>query len=296
MSRPTWLLLVAAVLLNCTPLSEAGSAVASATPTPSAMATDPGAEYFAPITGFRYASVTDGSDKAARQLLIAPAAKGAVTGLSSRTITSSGDPYGVSVSVFSIDPITAARPGLQRDLAQALAVKERTVRWGVAGRALDYYESGSIRTYAWLQRTYFVVVSSEDYAKLERITALLINANTSEARFVLAGQVTSKANGAPIANVRVAVLLGGGGECCYSGVPAVPSGSTGRFQVTVPEGIYRIQYYPSGIDGYGVQWWKDAADYDSATDIVVTNRNIALLDAALPTGYVLEGEVLDGSE
>src|SRR5260221_9214007 len=136
------------ILTACAPTGASTSASSqSGTPSPSASA---GSPYFAPITGFRYALAPEGSDKTARTLMIADVAKSALTGFEIRSITYNGDDFGVTVTVFNIDPLVSTKPALQRDLVVALAGKLRTTTFGLAGRRVEFLPAGPAFTYAWV--------------------------------------------------------------------------------------------------------------------------------------------------
>jgi hypothetical protein len=110
----------------------------------------------------------------------------------------------------------------------------------------------------------------------------------------LGGQVISRSTGVPIPDVTVNIVTAGP-VCCDGHIPLVYTGPTGRFSVTLPAGTYRVLFYPAGIDGYGPAWWKGATDFESATDVVVTTKNVYLPDAALPTGRGVLGTIVDAA-
>jgi len=217
--------------------------------------------------------------------------KGSVRGYTLRSITYNGEPYSVTVEVFDIDPLIATRRGLQDDLVAAAIGRSRTVPVELGARTVNYFSVSNFVSFLWLQSTSFVIVSTEQIAagKAEQITEALINANSTESRFFITGQVLSSATGNPIPNVRVWVTHVGR-DCCESVVPDVYTGPTGRYEVHVPEGEYRLQFYPRGIDGFGAVWYGGATDYESSQILRVT-RNMPSVDARLPIGHVVGGRV-----
>jgi hypothetical protein len=264
------------------------SPVPSATAAPSPTA-NPADEYLVTLTGFRFAPY-EGPTHSFLKELESGTLQDIVTGRSARSVRSGDEDYRVTVYVYALRVVAAGTAGKQEDIVERIAGSGWIDDTGLGGRTVAYIRKSSDAAYAWLQRTFFVVVVSEDHAHALTITRSLIDANTTEARFTITGQVTSRATGGPLLGVEVLLFKGGFAPCCDVAMPSVSTGITGRFSIIVPEGSYRIMFYPYGIDGYGVAWWKDGASFESATDLIVT-KNIGQIDRALPAGHVVSGKV-----
>ncbi len=219
-------------------------------------------KYLAPLLGYRYAPL---DQKIAAQYLVALAVHKGQTNIVldsvGRSITYNGDPYNVAVLVFAIDPLQSGRPTTQEELVNAIAGKSEVTSFNLEGRSADYFESdGPTSNFAWLQQTYFVIVAGQDETRMLRIAEALIRANSTEAHYSIND-----------------------------------TGSTGRYQLSVPEGTYRLEFYPYGLRGFGTTWWKDASDFDTAKDLVVSGRNAVAIDATLPVGFRVRGTVKTAS-
>lgn len=284
--RAFGLLLAVTLLSSCT---AAGTEVPPPSASPSASAES---AYLRPLTGFRYAPLDVKSGVDFRTPLQQNAAtRSAIRGYTLRAITFNGESYGVTLELFDIDPLVAGRDGMQDTLVTAATGRVSLREVGLGGRPVAYFNVSNFTSYLWLQGTTFAIVSAEPISvgKAALITESLINANTTESRYVVSGQVLSKANGNPVPNVTVWVTLAGR-DCCTNVVPGVVSGPTGRYQFYVPEGDYRILLYPRGIDGFGAGWYRDASDFDSAETIHVT-RNTSVGDSSLPAGHAVSGHL-----
>ena len=289
--RRSWLVTLGLLLACCTDVP-ATEVAPSATPVPTASATaNPADEYFVTLTGFRYALLEEQLPPFLRELE-SGSLKDIVAGKSSRSIVFNGDPYRVSVYVYALRPLAAGVAGAQDDITDKIAGAAWTDDVGLGGRTVAYIEKGSLTAYAWLQRTFYVVVvgADSDDDRSYAIARGLIDANTTEARYIITGQVTSKTSGGPLGGVEIVLFKGGFAPCCDLAMPSVNTGTTGRYQMTVPEGNYRIMFYPRGLDGYGTSWWKDGGTFESATDLTVT-KNANQIDGVLPAGHVVRGTV-----
>jgi len=286
--RRAWL--GVAVAIACCTSAPPPDVVASPTETPVPTASpNPADEYLVPLTGFRYAPL-EGTYHAFVKELESGSLQEIVAGKSARSLLFNGDDYRVSVYVYALRPLAAGTAGAQDDIVDKIAGSAWVDDVGLGGRTVAYLDKGSFSAYAWLQRTFFVVVVSGDDDRAYTIARSLIDANTVESRFIITGQVTSKATGGPLSGVTVVLFKGGFAPCCYLAMPSVSTGATGRFSMTVPEGDYRIMFYPYGLDGLGTAWWKDGTTFESATDLTVT-KNAAQIDSALPAGHAVRGKV-----
>jgi hypothetical protein len=258
------------------------------TPTPAPLAE----KYLSPLFGYRYAPL---DQKITAPYLIALAAHKGQTNVVidsvGRSIIYDGDPYEVSVLVFAIDPLQAGRSATQQELVNAIAGNNELTSFNLEGRSAQYFESEALKssTFAWLQQTYFVIVTGQDEGRMFRIAEALVRANSTEAHYTVNGLV-SAADGTPVDDVTV-ILWFAERTCCTQVVPPVYTGSTGRYQLSVPEGKYRVEFYPYGLVGFGTTWWKGASDFDTATDVVVSGRNAVAIDATLPVGVRVRGTV-----
>jgi hypothetical protein len=248
-------------------------------------------KYLATLLGYRYGPL---DQKITAPYLIALAAHKGQTNVVidsvGRSIIYNGDPYDVSVLVFAIDPLHAGRSATQRELVEAIAGNKELTSFNLEGRSAQYFESGAQRSnFAWLQQTYFVIVTGEDETRMLRIAEALVRANSSEAHYTVNGLVTAT-DGTPVEDVTV-ILWFAETTCCTRVVPPVYTGSTGRYQLSVPEGTYRVEFYPYGLVGLGTTWWKGASDFETATDLVVSGRNAVAIDATMPVGVRVRGTV-----
>jgi len=74
--------------------------------------------------------------------------------------------------------------------------------------------------------------------------------------------------GEGVEGVRVAAYLAGGTPCCRT-VGVATTGSAGTFVMFIPQGTYRIVVDPPTGSPYAAQWWRGAAGFASATDVIV---------------------------
>jgi len=289
--RRSWFGLLFVMLVSCTS-SPPAEVTPSATPLPSATAnTNPADEYLLALTGFRYAPLEAPLPSFVTELE-SGSLSDIVAGKAARSIVFNGDAYRVSVYVYALRPLAAGAAGAQDDITDKTAGSAWTDDIGLGGRTVAYIEKGSLAAYAWLQRTFYVVVvgADSDTDRSYAIARALIDANSTESRYIITGQVTSKTTGGPLAGVEIVLFNGGFARCCDLAMPSVITGSTGRYQMTVPEGEYRIMFYPRGLEGYGTAWWKDGATFETATDLTLT-KNANQVDGALPAGHVVRGTV-----
>ncbi|MDP9282085.1 MAG: carboxypeptidase-like regulatory domain-containing protein [Chloroflexota bacterium] len=290
--RRSWLGTLVVMLACCTSTPPQEAAAPSATPAVTVTASaNPADEYLLALTGFRYAPLEAPLPSFVKELE-SGSLQDIVAGKSARSIVFNGDPYRVAVYVYALRPLAAGAAGAQEDITDKIAGAAWTDDVGLGGRTVAYIEKSSLAAYAWLQRTFYVVVvgTNTDTDRTYAIARALIDANTTEARYIITGQVTSKMTGGPLSGVEIVLFKGGFARCCDLAMPSVITGSTGRYQMTAPEGNYRIMFYPRGIDGYGTTWWKDGATFESAIDLTVT-KNTNQIDGALPVGHVVRGTV-----
>jgi carboxypeptidase family protein len=284
--RRAWLCTLVALLVGCSAPPEVFTP--SATPAPGASA-NPADDYLVALTGYRYAPL-EGPFHSFLKELESGSLQDIVAGKSTRSILLSGDDYHVSVYVYALRPLAAGAAGAQDDIVEKIAGSAWIEDVGLGGRTVAYLEKDYFSAYAWLQRTFFVVVVSEDSDRAYAIARNLIDGNTLEARYIITGQVSSKTTGGPLSGVTVVLFKGGFAPCCDLAMPSVITGTTGRFTMTVPEGNYRIMFYPYGLEGYGVAWWKEGASFENATDLTVT-KNTGQIDGSLPAGIAVRGTV-----
>ena len=276
------------VLACCT--STPVEALPTDTPAPSATA-NPADEYLVALIGFRYAPIEASAPSFVKEL-DSGALRDVVAGKSARSILLSGDPYRVSVYVYALRALAAGKAGAQEDILDTAAGAAWIDDVGLSGRTVAYIHKDSLTAYAWLQRTFlvFVVGADSDLDRTYAIARALIDRNSTESRYIVTGQVTSKATHGPLAGVDIILFRGGFAPCCDLAMPSVATGPTGRFTMTVPEGNYRILFHPRRLDGYATTWWKDGATFETATDLVVS-KNMNEIDGALPAGHVVQGRV-----
>jgi len=71
-----------------------------------------------------------------------------------------------------------------------------------------------------------------------------------------------------VEGVRVAAYLAGGSPCCRM-VGVATTGFAGTFLMFIPQGTYRIVVDPPTGSPYAAQWWRGAAGFASAIDVIV---------------------------
>ena len=91
----------------------------------------------------------------------------------------------------------------------------------------------------------------------------------------VAGQVRSGPSFAQgVAGTRVAAYLAGT-PCCRT-VGLATTGAAGMFLMYVPPGTYRIVFDPPAGSPHAAQWWRGAAGFATATDVVVGSEHLYL--------------------
>lgn len=92
----------------------------------------------------------------------------------------------------------------------------------------------------------------------------------------IAGQVRSgPAFGDGVAGARVAAYLAGGTACCRV-VGVATTGVAGTFLLYVPQGTYRVIFDPPAGSPTAAQWWRAAASFASAADVIVGTEQVRL--------------------
>jgi hypothetical protein len=76
-----------------------------------------------------------------------------------------------------------------------------------------------------------------------------------------------------VEGVRVAAYLAGGTPCCRT-VGVATTGYGGTFVMFIPQGTYRIVVDPPTGSPYAAQWWRGAAGFASANDVIVGTAQI----------------------
>lgn len=78
-----------------------------------------------------------------------------------------------------------------------------------------------------------------------------------------------------IPGIRVVAYLASGTACCQVvGVAMTDDNST--FLMYLPKGIYRIAFTPPAGSPYAAEWWNDAADFATATDVTAGSEQVQL--------------------
>ncbi len=78
-----------------------------------------------------------------------------------------------------------------------------------------------------------------------------------------------------VEGARVAAYLAGGTPCCRL-VGLATSGYNGTFVMYVPPGTYRLVFDPPTGSPYAAQWWRGAAGFATATDVIVGPDRVQL--------------------
>lgn len=78
-----------------------------------------------------------------------------------------------------------------------------------------------------------------------------------------------------VEGARVAAYLAGGTPCCRA-VGVAMTGYNGTFLMQVPPGTYRIVVDPPAGSPYAAQWWRAAAGFATATDVIVRTERVQL--------------------
>lgn len=109
---------------------------------------------------------------------------------------------------------------------------------------------------------------------------------------VVSGRVTDASSSTPVQGVNVSAYTVG--SCC-SWVNGTATAADGTYSIRVPNGTYRLQFYPSSSTSYIAQWWSGGATasrYEEATDVLVsadvTGKNAALVQGRKITGTVTD--------
>src|SRR5439155_789309 len=97
--------------------------------------------------------------------------------------------------------------------------------------------------------------------------------------FLIRGTVRN-ASLAGLPNVFVDAFHGGGASCCSSGGYGSTDAS-GNFSFAVPNGTYRIEFFPPSWSRYLSQWWNGATSFATATDVVVSGADVPNINATL---------------
>ncbi len=111
--------------------------------------------------------------------------------------------------------------------------------------------------------------------------------------FRLSGTVTDQ-NGAVLKDVAVNAYTGGAAAVCCTWVAGNVTNDAGQFGTVVPNGTYRLQFYPL-FSNHLAEWWNDMPRFDMATDIVVNGADVSGKDAVLATGFRISGTVSDAA-
>jgi len=270
--------------------TETPSPTPSPTPTPSPSPSG-AASYFAPLTGYEYVPLPAVSLTAMRNSIESNATyKQYFLDFGGNSVTRSGEPLGLTIFVFQIDPSLTALAGARDAIAKGAVGNAPSVVLNLGGRPVTFWETASGKQYFWLHKNFMVLSLATDRVKAEPVLKALIDANTPESRYILSGQVTSAATSQALPNVTIALDFGGDVRCCVSALPTVRTNDQGRFTINgILEGTYRLVAIPTA-DGYGARWFGGAPDFSRATDVVV-NRNTSLIDIALPVGYNVVGTI-----
>ena len=109
--------------------------------------------------------------------------------------------------------------------------------------------------------------------------------------FAISGMIKNSA-GAGIANVSIYGYLGGTALCCTF-VQYAKTDSTGAYQIIVASGTYRLRLWPGSGSLYLAVWFPNAARFEDATDIVVSNADLSGKDATLASGFRITGRATD---
>jgi hypothetical protein len=78
-----------------------------------------------------------------------------------------------------------------------------------------------------------------------------------------------------VQGARVAAYLSAGTPCCRT-VGVATSGYNGTFLMHLPPGTYRFVFDPPTGSPYAAQWWRAAAGFATATDVVVGPDRVQL--------------------
>lgn len=295
MSRPrtaiTRAFRIATASLAAIALTLTGSTAALAvTPTPAARAT-------ATITGTVSADA-DGSPVTGASIVLLNAsgteAASALTG-EDGTFTASGldaGTYTVSVDAEGFEPRfwpTADSAGQ----AEQVTVTQEEIR---AGIDVTLIARSTAPVADARDASPNAAVPSVD-APLAMSDALLTSASiptdaptVAAATGSISGRVTRASDGAPVSNSPVMAQSTDGG----AGLTTVTSASGEYSIASVPDGTYKVSFYPAYGTSLAMEWWDGAASYDDASPVtVVGGQHITHIDAAMRERGSISGRVVD---
>jgi hypothetical protein len=78
-----------------------------------------------------------------------------------------------------------------------------------------------------------------------------------------------------VEGARVAAYLAGGTPCCRT-VGVATTGYNGTFVMYLPPGTYRFVFDPPTGSPYAAQWWRAAAGFATATDVIIGTAQVQL--------------------
>lgn len=114
----------------------------------------------------------------------------------------------------------------------------------------------------------------------------------------ISGHVTD-GTGQGLPFVGVAAFAGGSSATCCSWLAGNGTDQNGNYNLVVPNGTYRIQFFPPRDSTFSSEWWTGtaggAARFDQAVDITVNNSNATGKDATLTAGLLITGRVTDST-
>jgi carboxypeptidase family protein len=115
---------------------------------------------------------------------------------------------------------------------------------------------------------------------------------------VISGTVLD-GSGNPIASVGVGAFLGGDDARCCKWSAGTATLGDGSFAVVVPDGTYRVQFFPPGGSGFIERWWTSdgsgASRFGQAEDVIVAGSDASVGNVTLSSGHELTGKVTDGA-
>jgi hypothetical protein len=78
-----------------------------------------------------------------------------------------------------------------------------------------------------------------------------------------------------VEGARAAAYLAGGSPCCRT-VGVATTGYGGTFRMYLPQGTYKFVFDPPVGSPYAAQWWRAAAGFATATDVIVGPAQVQL--------------------
>jgi 5-hydroxyisourate hydrolase-like protein (transthyretin family) len=105
----------------------------------------------------------------------------------------------------------------------------------------------------------------------------------------ISGTVTST-TGALLSNVSVNAVDASPGAVCCTWMGGTVSNTTGTFKLRVPNGTYRIFFYPHATS-YVPTWWNGASRFNLAANVVVSGADVAGINAQLVLGVPITGTI-----